>query len=339
MAAGTASDSTGRRAGRSYAAAVIALVVLTYRADPGFFDACLRSVIRSGDADRVIVVDNGQTLDRRRVDDLVVSAGGSIDDVALVVPTENLGFAGGMNAGISEALAAGASAVAILNDDTEVEPGWLRHLTDALLPDGVGVAQPKLLLVERLGDRRPGDGPVIQSVGMGVRYDGAGIDVAYGEPDRGQYGARPIELFTGAATLFDAHFLRAVGGFDERYFLYYEDIDLGRRGTEAGWTFVNEPAAVVHHAMSSTARTVPGLHRYWQERNRLWWLFRHGSITQILLGLGLSLGRLAKHPTRPQARAILHGLGGMRWCLRERRAKRTLVQPLPVPGPVSWTVT
>jgi GT2 family glycosyltransferase len=318
---------------------VIALVILTYRADPGVFDACLRSVIRSGDADRVIVVDNGQTLDRPRLDALVAAVDGDPDQVVLVVPTGNRGFAGGMNAGLSEAIALGADTIGILNDDTEVEPGWLAQLATALAVEGVGAAQPKLLLVDKLGDRDPDRAPVIQSVGMSVRYDGAGIDVAFGEPDRGQYDAvRPIELFTGAATAFDARFLRAVGGFDERYFLYYEDIDLARRGTDAGWRFVNEPASVVHHAMSSTARTVPGLHRYWQERNRLWWLFRHGSISQILLGLGLSLGRLAKHPTGPQARAILHGLGGLRWCRRERRAGRTLVQPLPMTGPVPWTL-
>lgn len=331
MGAGTASDSTGDGPGRSYAAAVIALVILTYRADPGIFDACLRSVVRSGDADRIVVVDNGQSVDRSRLDDLVRSADGDVARVDLVVMPENLGFAGGMNVGIREALAAGADAVGILNDDTVVEPGWLRALAAAVAPDGVGAAQPKLLLVDS-ADTHPSVGPVIQSVGMSVRYDGAGIDVAFGEPDVGQHDEPgPISLFTGAATLFDADFLRAVGGFDERYFLYYEDIDLARRGADAGWAFVYEPTSVVHHAMSSTARTVPGLHRYWQERNRLWWLFRHGTVSQILLGLGLSLGRLAKHPTGPQARAIVNGLGGLRWCLRERRAGRTLVQPVGQP--------
>ena len=153
--------------------------------------------------------------------------------------------------------------------------------------------------------------PVIASVGMRVRDDGAGIDLGYGEVDRGQYAqAVGIDLFTGGAVLLTARFLADVGGFDERYFLYYEDIDLARRGRERGWRYLVEPGAVVHHAMSSTASTLPGLHRYWQERNRLWWLFRHGSPYQVARGLLLSLLRLAKHPIRSQATAIRDGVAG-----------------------------
>ncbi len=317
---------------------MIAVVLLTYRADAAVLDRCLASVVASGDADRVILVDNGQTLDRARVDRVAGAAGAPPPPVDLLTTDENLGFAGGMNAGISHALAAGARAVAILNDDTTVEPGWLRALSDALGRGTVGAVQPKLLLDRP--DAAPGAPPEINSVGMWVRGDGAGIDVGFGEPDRGQHDeARPIELFTGGAVLFDAAFLSDVGGFDERYFLYYEDIDLGRRGAAAGWTYLVEPASVVHHQWSASARKVPGMHRYWQERNRLWWLFRHGTPTAIARGLLLSLGRLAKHPGRPQARAIVHGLAGARRCRRERRAGRVRVTPLPQAGPHRWTVS
>ena len=258
--------------------------------------------------DRVVVVDNGQSLDRAAVD-RVVGAGGSAATVDLVTTEENLGFAGGMNAGITHALERGADAVAVLNDDTVVEPGWLDALASHLEDERVGAVQPKLLL------DRPGGGatrePVIASVGMRVRDDGAGIDLGYGEVDRGQYAqAVGIDLFTGGAVLLTARFLADVGGFDERYFLYYEDIDLARRGRERGWRYLVEPGAVVHHAMSSTASTLPGLHRYWQERNRLWWLFRHGSPYQVARGLLLSLLRLAKHPIRSQATAIRDGVAG-----------------------------
>ncbi len=164
---------------------------------------------------------------------------------------------------------------------------------------------------------------------MSVRADGAGVDLGYGELDVGQYpDFGPIDLFTGGAVLLDAAMLAAIGGLDERYFLYYEDIDLARRGTEAGWRYVVEPAAVVHHAISSTAGATPDLYRYWQERNRLWCLFRHAPAHQILRGLVLSLARLAKHPTRPQATAIRDGLAGLPRCLRERR-ERPVVAPLP----------
>jgi len=311
----------------------VAVVLLTYRPDTAGFDACLASVLASPGHDRVVVVDNGQSLDRAAVD-RVVGAGGSAATVDLVTTEENLGFAGGMNAGITHALERGADAVAVLNDDTVVEPGWLDALSAHLEDERVGAVQPKLLL------DRPGGGatrePVIASVGMRVRDDGAGIDLGFGEVDRGQYAqAVGIDLFTGGAVLLTAPFLVDVGGFDERYFLYYEDIDLARRGRERGWRYLVEPGAVVHHAMSSTASTLPGMHRYWQERNRLWWLFRHGSPYQVVRGLLLSLLRLAKHPIRSQATAIRDGVAGAPWCWRERR-RRPTVTPLPVA--VRWTV-
>src|SRR5262245_13651245 len=121
---------------------MLAVVILTYRADPAVFDPCLASVAASGDADRIIVVDNGQTLDRRRVDAITGDAAVPVD---LLITDENLGFAGGMNVGASHALAAGASAVAFLNDDTVVEPGWLAALRPHLAEQGVGAVQPKIL--------------------------------------------------------------------------------------------------------------------------------------------------------------------------------------------------
>jgi len=313
----------------------IAVVVLTFRADPAVFDGCLRSVAAAGGAALVVVVDNGQTVARERVDAVFGAAGGDPATLVLLSCADNLGYAGGVNAGLSHALRRGARAVAVLNDDTTVEPGWLEALEVQLQVPGVGAVQPKLLLASG-----PSSGPpVLNSVGVRVRADGAGIDIGYGEVDRGQRDeAADIELFTGGAVLLGADLLRAVGGFDERYFLYYEDLDLARRGAQAGWTFRVEPAAVVHHAMSSTARTVPDLHRYWQERNRLWFLFRHGSWRAIGLGLLRSLARLAKHPGRPQATAIRDGLAGFGWCRQERREARVLVTPLPRPEPVAWAV-
>ena len=214
----------------------VAVVVLTYRPDTAGFEACLTSVLTSGGPDRVVVVDNGQSLDRPAVDRMV-DASGLAMTVDLLTTEANLGFAGGMNAGISHALAHGAEAVAILNDDTVVEPGWLDALVVHLVGERIGAVQPKLLL-----DAPGTTEPVIASVGMWVRGDGAGIDLGHGEIDRGQYAeAVGIELFTGGAVLLAARFLADVGGFDERYFLYYEDIDLARRGRERGWQYLVEP--------------------------------------------------------------------------------------------------
>ena len=171
----------------------VAVVVLTYQPRPSVLERCVGSVLRSGDADAVIVVDNGATLTA-----VPGTGAAGTTPVALVRPARNLGYAGGMNAGLRHARALGASAVALLNDDTTVEPGWLGPLRAGLGADHgdkVGAVQPKLLLA----DTTP---PRINSAGVRWRGDGAGIDIGYGDRDDGQYDeAGPIELFTGGAVL------------------------------------------------------------------------------------------------------------------------------------------
>ncbi len=293
---------------------MLAVVVLTYRAPPGMLEGCVASVVAAGEADLVVVVDNGGAVVGE-----ALPAG-----VALLRNDGNCGYAGGMNAGMALARRAGADAVALLNDDTTVPPGWLGGLA-ARLGGRVGAVQPKLLL------GRPGASPpTLQSVGLAVRGDGAGVDVGYGEVDTGQYDHRDeIEAFTGAAVLLAGGFLAELGGFDERYFMYYEDVDLARRGRAAGWRYRLAPDVVVYHDMSTTTSAMPTQRRYWQERNRLWCLVRHGSPGQVARGLARSAARLAKHPGGAQARAIRDGLAAAPRLVGERRRGVIKVAPLP----------
>jgi len=283
--------------------------VLTYRQPAEVLADCVCSVGRSGDADLIVVVDNGATVE---VDPLVAAAG---CPVALLRPGSNLGFAGGMNRGLEHALADGATAVAVLNDDTVVTDGWLKALAARLDDDpNLGAVQPKLLLMGPPPER-------LNSVGVRWRGDGAGIDIGFGEVDRGQYDeVRSIELFTAGAVLLRRELLEETGGFDERYFLYYEDVDLALRGSELGWHYGFEPASVVHHRVGATVSRDPEERRYWQERNRLWCLARHAPISGVSRGLVRSAARLARHPTRAQLRAVVDGLAAMPRQRRERAA-------------------
>ena len=207
--------------------------------------ACLASLEAQSTGFRleVIVVDNGTGA--------VVG-----DDVELIRSASNLGFGGGANVGFRRAAELGATAVALLNDDVEVEPGWLQPLLAALDADPrLGAVQPKLLLA--------GTNPVlVNSVGVLIGGDGAGTDIGYREPDGPQFAEdRQIESFTGGAVLFRSAFLEATGGFDDTYFLYYEDVDLLLRLRSLGghWAIVPD-AAVVHDRGSSTAdRRVPDI--------------------------------------------------------------------------------
>ena len=111
-------------------------------------------------------------------------------------------------------------------------PGWLRPLLRRSEADPtLGAVQPKLLFA--------GSDPArINSVGVVIGGDAAGTDLGYGEADGPRFAQpSPIESFTGGAVLFRATFLDATRGFDESYFLYYEDVDLARRGATLGWTY------------------------------------------------------------------------------------------------------
>jgi len=272
---------------------VLAVVVLTYDAPAGMLEACVDSVVRAGGADLVVVVDNG-----------TAAAGRLAGRACEVVTTgRNLGFSGGMNVGIRRSLAAGADSIALLNDDAEVDPGWLEHLVAELARDPrLGAVQPKLLVAGT-------DPPIVNSVGVVLGRDGAGRDVGYGEPDGPAFAAaRDIDLFTGGAVLLRAGFLADVGPFDERFFLYYEDVDLALRGAARGWRYRCAPASTVRHRGSTSTARVADLAAYLQERNRLRILFRYRSPADVARGLWLSVRRVRWTPRAVHARALAAGL-------------------------------
>lgn len=270
---------------------VIAAVVVTHSAPAEMLDACVASVRSAGGVDRLIVVDNG-TGEARRIDTLDV----------LTVP--NRGYGAAANAGFARALDAGATAIALLNDDVTVRPGWLQPLVDALAVEGVGATQPKLLIAGS-------NPPRVNSLGVQIGRDGAGTDIGDGSLDVVVGAPSPIDRFTGGAVLFSAEFLRATGGFDERWFLYYEDVDLAARGAALGWTYRLVPQSVVDHARSASASADEDRTWYLRERNRLWHAFRHCDAGTQSRAVWLSIRRLRHEPKSVNRRALLAGLSGL----------------------------
>jgi N-acetylglucosaminyl-diphospho-decaprenol L-rhamnosyltransferase len=287
---------------------VTAVVITTYSVAREILDRCVRAVLVDGDADMVIVVDNGGRAEL---------AADLLERVELIRAEHNGGFGAAANLGIRRAASAGAGAIAILNDDVEVEAGWLGPLHAALSAGvRVGAVQPKLLMTAT-------DPPLVNSVGVMLDRFGAGVDIGNGQLDAAMFGGvSTIELFTGGAVLFDAAFLDEVGIFDERMFMYYEDVDLARRGAELGWVYRCEPASRVWHQGGMSAGAAGVQMRFYIERNRLWCLFRYAPPRMVLAGVWLSVRRLRWSPRREHARALAAGLGGGIRRLRERAAAR-----------------
>lgn len=291
---------------------MIAVVILTYNAPADMLRSAVSSVLAGGGADHLIVVDNGSSA----AESLALFPEGRVH---LLNTGRNLGFAGGMNVGIEAAMAAGADHVALLNDDMVVDPGWLEILVGELGRDpSLGAVQPKLLFAGR-------DPVTVNSVGVTIGRDGAGTDIGYGEPDDGRFDA-PIDLrcWTGGAVLLRVAMLRQIGLFDQRLFMYYEDVDLCLRGASAGWKFRCVPSARVWHIGSATADTMASTAVFHRERNRLWMLFRWAPWADVGRGLWLSVRRLRHPPRATHARALVAGLGGAprQLCRRIRRSDR-----------------
>ena len=137
------------------------------------------------------------------------------------------------------------------------------------------------------------DGPtvdVVNNAGSIVLTDGYGADRGYQEVDRGQYD-RPEEVFAlcGCAVALRTSAGRAVGWFDEHFFLYYEDTDLSWRLRAAGWAIRYEPTAVVRHVHSATSIEWSPTFVFHTDRNRLLMLVKNATA-------GLALREVARYP-------------------------------------------
>jgi GT2 family glycosyltransferase len=117
---------------------------------------------------------------------------------------------------------------------------------------------------------------VVNNAGSVVLADGHGADRGYLARDAGQFD-RVEEVFAwcGAAVLLSRRYLEAVGLFEDRYFLYYEDFDLSWRGRAEGWRYLYVPASVVRHVHSASSVEGSRLFQHYDERNRLLTLTRN----------------------------------------------------------------
>jgi GT2 family glycosyltransferase len=180
----------------------------------------------------VIVVDNAspdQTAERLRAE---------VQGARIEFNDRNLGFGPAVNQGAS---AASGRYLCILNSDALVLPGWLPPLLQAVEEDQkVGAAVPMLLNL---------DGTLQEA---GALVDGDGVTIPYGlgaDPNAFEYCFRRyVDYGSAACLLVDVPAFRSVGGFDPRYRMYYEDVDLCFGLAEQGLRTVYEPRSKVFHA-------------------------------------------------------------------------------------------
>ena len=244
MSTGTAPP--GRPSGTASA------VVVSFNS-AAYLPECLRSLRSEGVVD-VVVVDNASS------DGSVQATRVADPDVRVVETGANLGFGSAANRGVATTL---SEYVLILNPDTVVEPGAVKALSEALDRDpGLAVVGPRM---ENL------DGTVYPSV---RRFPD--LNVAFGHAFLGlvwpanRYTRRyrmldwdhdqpapDVDWVGGACLMVRRAAFDVVGGFDEAYFMYVEDVDLCWRLGQAGWRIGYEPGGRVVHALGGSSRMAP----------------------------------------------------------------------------------
>jgi len=274
-----------------------AVVIVTHAPPPGVLERAVTSVIDCSSDIAIYVIDNGGAASSRLAA-VVAPPSGRVH----VVTTENHGFGAAANVGIHRAIGDGAQVIAVLNDDVEVQPGWLELLVAEFADDGVGAVQPLLVA---------SDGRTVNSAGVDIDRFGAGSDRWRGRPlDEVVTGPCDVEVFTGGAVVVSAAFIGAVGGFDERFFLYYEDVELARRGTAAGWRYRLVPSSrVTHLGSATTARLGDDVIRL-RERNRIWSVAMQGSWSELGVALWLTVRRIRQRPRRAHLLGLVGGVAG-----------------------------
>jgi hypothetical protein len=273
----------------------IAVVVVNFN-QAALTRACLSSLgAATGVEATVYLVDNAS---RDGAQDLVPDDAPPTRVLALPV---NTGFAGGNNAGLRAAIEAGAEAILLLNNDTTVAPEALARLAAEL--------DARTLVVPQVRDAAP---PHARAEWIGA-FDWTRGILRQATPPLD--APSEVDMAGACCVLLPRALVERVGMFDERYFLYFEDIDLFTRARQAGFRIVYQPAAVIRHvgSGSSGGQPISPLTLYYNTRNRLLFMRTHRGLRPAFVSyfLATRLAYLARYMVTGRlrlARALLRAV-------------------------------
>lgn len=277
----------------------IAIIVLNYNGRKDTLE-CIRSLAKVQKDNflvETIVVDNGS-------DDGSAKAFVKLRGIKLILNDRNLGYSGGNNVGIKKALSLGADYIFVLNNDTLVDKNILISLVHAA--SAGDIISPKIYFAPGFEFHK---GRYQKSeLGKVIWYAGGAIDwpniigqhLGVDEVDKGQFSQmKEIDLATGAAMFVKRAVFEKTGLFDEKYFLYLEDMDFCVRAKKAGFKIIFEPGAIVWHKnASSSGGSGSPLQDYFITRNRLLFAARYAKLKTKLAVLRQILGQINQKTKR-----------------------------------------
>lgn len=252
----------------------VAVVTVNFNSEKETHDllASLTKVYKKDFTLSIIVVDNASKIPFTFTDNE------KKQEIALLTTKTNLGFTGGYNLGIQEALSRGVDYVVILNNDTFVDPNFIYEFLQTFEKNSnVGIVVPKIYFAknhefhkERYKESEKGKvfwyaGGFMDWANIFSKH--RGVD----EVDNGQYDKeKEVDFATGCCMCIPRNVLEKVGMFDDKLYLYFEDADLSQRILESGLKIIYQPKAVIWHVnAASGGGSGSPLHDYYLTRNRM----------------------------------------------------------------------
>lgn len=207
-------------------------------------------------------------------------------DIFQILTKDNLGFTGGNNLGINYALKNNFDYILIANNDIRVDANFLEKLLSEIKLQPKSIVAPKIYFEKgyefhKNRYQKSDLGNVIWAMGGKIDWNNIyGSNIAIDEVDKGQYDKNPPipDFISGCCFLASSKFFQQVGHFDEKYYLYMEDVDLSLRAVKAGYTIIIVPNSKIWHINSGTAGAATNIQDYFITRNRLLFAFKYGSL-------------------------------------------------------------
>jgi N-acetylglucosaminyl-diphospho-decaprenol L-rhamnosyltransferase len=307
-----------------FSAADVAVVVVSYNTRD-LLERCLKSIQPEG-AGAIVVIDNASP------DGSAAYVAARFPDVNVVANSTNVGYGAAINQAMQNTQ---APLVLVLNADTELQPGCLAILAEhSAKADRAGIVAPAI--VNKRGRWEPSVFPFPGTLGW-LLENAPLSSIVRRVPFllnrsvslRPTPSPRQVPWVKGCAMLLRRECIDSVGGFDETFFMYYEEVDLCRRITDAGWEVHVDPRAVVMHVGGASTSQVQVIMTVRHFESTMRYYHRYYSGMRLVFWVSsLRLTRLVML-TRDSVHLLVTRDADMRALLRERRRAWTASLAVP----------
>jgi hypothetical protein len=249
----------------------ISVIILNWNGKR-FLEECIDSVKGQTFRDfETILVDNGSTDGSAEFAEERYG-----EFIRIIRNRKNLGYTGGNNVGIRSAR---GEFIVLLNNDTWVHPNWLEELVRGVGSDHrVGMWAPKIYSYFKKNQ--------IEAVGELIYWDGLNRARGQYEQDRGQYEEIEEVFFPcGNSGMYRKILFDEIGLFDEDFFAYGDDTDIGIRARMAGWKCLYVPKAILYHKGSGSTGQYSPFKAFYVERNRFWITVKYFPLPLLFLSV------------------------------------------------------